>query len=188
MKLCKILVVAFVMLLLGTTGVFAEGQHDFRKTDWGMTKDEVIKAEGDNYSVDGDNIYYLGTVDNKECFIIYMFKDGLLNSAVYAFIHLRSNQNDYIDDYNVLKALLNKKYGEPNFDNINWKDSSYEDNQDKYGMAVGKGHLEYKCSWNNDRTLIILGLTGEDDKINLVVVYSNIDILTSDSSSDDEEL
>ncbi len=68
---------------------------------------------------------FLGVISELDCVVVYFFTNNLLTGARYYFTESHSNDNDYIYDYNSMKELLTKKYGEPTTDDDWWKDDLY---------------------------------------------------------------
>jgi len=174
MKKYFIIISANLILLFLSVGVLAEKQADFRNTHWGMTKDEVTNIEGTTYVSQKDTLCYRGTVNNKECAILYTFYFGKLYLAGYLFFQTYNNPNDYIDDYNKLKGLLTQKYGNPIEEKVNWKNTRYKNDPEQYGKALIKGDLEFKNYWENERTEIMMKLyRNNKKKIKIIITYKS---------------
>ena len=97
----------------------------------------------------------------------------MLTEGRYVFIEKHIDKNRYIDDYDALKKLLQKKYGMPKRDVSVWKNSIYKDNPSDWGFAVSRGDLTYQTKWETPRTLISLNLQGKDYKIHLTIDYKS---------------
>ena len=93
--------------------------YDFRKTRWGMSRDEVKPTEDTTFVAEDETfLSYDGHVANMDCYISYRFVNNILVSAMYRFTEEHSNKNDYLYDYFKLKRILKKKYGDPAIDDI----------------------------------------------------------------------
>jgi len=76
--------VMILLLSFFSVSFAAEEQFDFRKVRWGMTLEEIIKAEGGPpASVDDDTLSYNGALMGTPCTIHYALKDGKLFEAGY---------------------------------------------------------------------------------------------------------
>ncbi len=148
---------------------------DFRKTSWGMTKDQVKNSEPSSPIRDDANaLFFKGKISNLDCVYAFVFAKGKLVRSKYAITEEHTNKNDYIDDYNSLKAALTGKYGDPLNDRTNWKNSLYRDDKEEWGFAVSLGHLSYFATWSTPTTEVFLGLLGDNYKVDLVIEYSSI--------------
>lgn len=148
--------------------------YTFRKTTWGMTKEQVKKTENSESIQEDDEILaYKGTVADLDCIIGYVFADGKLVRTKYRVLETHTNRNDYISDYNSLKKILTEKYAKPKDDKTVWKNDLYRTDRTEWGFAVSLGHLVYYCKWENNESDIILYLHGENYEISLDVEYSS---------------
>jgi predicted RND superfamily exporter protein len=170
--LLSILVLIFMLFCL--SGYSQE--NDFRKTNWGMTKEEVKSTEN-NKIIDEDLgsteevIVYKDQISSFDCFIGYIFVKNKLASAGYYINEEHSNKNVYIDDYEKLKDLLSKKYGNPIRDDVIWRDDLYKEDKSEWGLAISIGDLAYKALWETPTTEIELLLSGDNYNIELGIKY-----------------
>lgn len=155
-----------------TSTPYEADSNAFRDTYWGMTKTQVKAVEkSELVKEDTDLLAYKGNVAELNCYILYIFVDGLLVRGKYVIIEEHSNRNDYISDYKKLKNLLQGKYKKPSKDEIYWKNDLYRDEYQSWGFAVSLGHLVYFTEWKTPTTDINLGLYGENYDITLAVEY-----------------
>jgi hypothetical protein len=140
-----------------------------------MSKDEVKEIEQREFTADEgkvqESISYSDKISNLECVLAYIFVKDKLSSAGYIITENHANNNAYIDDYEYLKELLEKKYGEPLREDITWKSEQYKDDKSNWGMAISKGDLIYTAHWETPTTEIDLLLTGDNYKIEFVLKY-----------------
>jgi len=153
-------------------------RYNFRQVKWGMTSEQVKKIEKLKLSDEGNIgkikiLRYTGEIiGGLSCDVIYIFANNCLTRAKYIFTNYHTNKNDYISDYKTLKNLLIKKHGTPYRDEVFWKNNLYKDDPQYYGFAISIGHLAYFTMWDLSETIITLGLSGENFKINLVIEYT----------------
>ena len=98
------------LILLLTTTFLISSEFDLRKLTWGMSMDEVSKAE--TLKMDskiGGKLKYTAVIDNIEFTLLYTFMEEHLYKAVYMCKETYLNKNDFITDYNTLKGKLEKK-------------------------------------------------------------------------------
>lgn len=151
------------------------GQGDtyaFRKANWGMPRQEVMKTENEKPAYDQDAILmYNVTVSGMDTSCAYLFTEEKLFRGVYTFNLKHTNENDFLADYDKIKATMTDKYGKPKQDEINWKNDRYKADAQKYGFAVSLGHVIYFATWETKDTNIILELTGDNYDIHLRSSY-----------------
>ena len=163
-----------ISLLIAAPFITCAQDFDFRKTNWNFTKNQVKAAETSESIMDESNILgYLTTVAGLDCTLGYYFADNSLYKGAYIFSEEHSNKNDYLNDFAKLKVLLKEKYGEPQTDEVNWKNSLYQDDKEDYGLAISIGHLELYSIWETEKTSIQLIIDGDNYEINLRAIYSS---------------
>jgi len=151
------------------------GEFTFRKTYWGMSRDEVKATEDSTFfQEEGGLIAYQGKVANLDTLIAYHFVSDKLVRSGYVILEKHSNENDYLRDYFVMKNALSDKYGPPAVDETKWNNTLYSDDREKFGFAVGIGHLRLWASWETEATKIFLLLAGDNYEISLRLDYSSI--------------
>jgi len=147
---------------------------DFRKTNWGMTKDQVKKAElGRLVSEDDGLLVFSDKVAGRDVQIGYVFIGDKLVRSKYVFLEQHSNENLFISDYVRIKEILTEKYGPPLEDRSVWANELYRNDQPRWGMAVSVGHLLFFSEWKTPSTHIFHGLKGDNFKISLQTEYSS---------------
>lgn len=158
---------------------------DFRQTNWGMSKEQVKATENKEVIYEGDNnlghaVTYGVEIGIKSYYCIYYFLEDKLYTAGYMSTEEYSNKNDYILDYEEIKEILIKKYGEPNNKKlmalhgrkeIDWKDNLYRDDKNNWGLAISIGNLSYGLIWETPTTDIELILDGNNYEVNLRIRY-----------------
>lgn len=172
MKIKQSIFLLFVILFT----VQVNSQYDFRKTNWGMTKVQVQASETAEFvSQDKDrSLTFKGNVNDLDCWIIYVFAYDTLVKARYAIYEEHVNKNEYITDYEKLKEILKKKYGDPAKDRTTWVSNIYKDNSREWGLAISLGQLVYFTEWDTESTQIWLMLHGDNNKIQFSLEYTSI--------------
>jgi len=147
---------------------------NFRKTKWGFNRSQVKEAETATLIQDAsEHIAYKGNVANLNCLVVYHFQNNTLYMSSYQFTEEHSNRNDYINDYKKIKKLLTEKYGEPETDDVVWRNNLYKDDRQEWGLAVSIGHLVYMAKWDTPNTEIALMLRGDNYSITHFVLYKS---------------
>ena len=91
----------------------SKSHYDFRKSNWGMTKQEVKLAERIYpMSESKTHITYSDIIIGLEAIVGFHFEDDLLIEAGYAFREVFKEKDFYFLQYNRVKLMLNHRYGE----------------------------------------------------------------------------
>lgn len=177
----KSIIVFFIILAL-CAPLYAA---DFRKASWGMSKQEVIQSEGKEPFQEGTSnigsIYasYLFTFrvgeTTQEMLAVYYFIHNALYFAKYRILTIHSNQNAYLEDFEIFQNSIEKKYGSAEI-KLNWKDSTFRSEKDLWGTAISFGGLEKTAFWNTETTMILLCLDGDNGEIRFEIRYSTKDL------------
>jgi len=114
-RIIFILLIVLLILAISNLILFAEeAKYDFRKTNWGMSKEQVKEIEKSKLVEEDfgeeENLHYKGEIDGLDCEIYYYFMRGKLTGAAYSSWHI-NNKNDCINNYKKLKENLTKRYG-----------------------------------------------------------------------------
>ena len=146
----------------------------FRKTTWGMSKEQVREIEGLGTVHESSNaLIYPGSIAGLQCHIVYVFALNRLVRGKYAITEQHSNANHFLMDFESLKEALTAKYGKPQQDDMHWLDNTYRTDYQDWGLAVSMGHCSRFSKWRLSGTDIVLFLTGDNYEINLGVEYAS---------------
>jgi hypothetical protein len=162
----------------------------FRGMSWGDSSEKVKELEKWEHVVDLDNAsVYEGMLFGWDTTLLYGFSADRLTGGIYRFDQTYVNANQYLNDFERVKAALVKKYGEPESDIWRWKDRLYRDKPEMYGDAVERGSLELEAEWDFPDTLIVLSLKGENYEASFTLAYKSLDFIdTMRTELEDEEL
>lgn len=173
-ELRKWIIALTVGLLLGiiTTSAIAE-EYTFRKTTWGMNKEQVKQTEKEKEIIYEDEtmLAYDYRMLELNCKIVYIFVEGKLVRTKYPITEEHTNKNQYILDYNILRAALSKKYGKPLDAKLIWINPLYESDPQNWGLAISIGHMVDYTKWETLQTIIYLALLGDNYEIQLAIEY-----------------
>ncbi|PKP61313.1 hypothetical protein CVT91_03460 [Candidatus Atribacteria bacterium HGW-Atribacteria-1] len=167
-----------MFLFFSIVGLSNDVKYDFRKTNWGMSKEQVKATEDkkadyeDNFQLSYDEVTISGK-SGKDFPCNYYFSADKLYSSAYGLGGRHTNNNLYIDDYEELKEILTKEYGKPKTDKVIWKRDVFKDDKSYWGTAVVGGDLSCSAQWETPTTEINLKLFGEDWRIILIVSYES---------------
>lgn len=147
-------------------------EFDFRKTTWGMSKEEVKASEIDQPQLEEENtLDYATLVDGNVMQYGYTFKDDKLYRAGYYLLTPLEDKQEYIDIYMRAKENLIDQYGPPVVDAEEQVNRDAEIKPDERAEAVCRGDMLYGAQWNLPRTGIQLILRGEDSKCHFTIMY-----------------
>ena len=146
----------------------------FGKTKWGMSKKQVRKlypkAKKDTPS---SLILESHKISGLQGGVLFQFHKDQLVHVVWILLEKHTNQNEYIEDYKKMAALLTKKYGKPDRDVVDWSNDLFADNPNRHGMAIGLGHLAMKVEWDRGETQVNAGILGDNTKITTIMTWTH---------------
>ena len=127
-KKVSILLVILCILAGSTLILLAkETEYDFRKTNWGMNKEQVRATEDKKPDFEDNTILsYEVTISEKDFECAYLFLEDILYGSRYLFMGEHTNENLYIEDYEELKEILTKEYGKPKINKVTWKNDLFK--------------------------------------------------------------
>jgi len=139
-------------------------EYNFRKTEWGMTKDEIIEAEKPKKhskirvikKIDYDMLLYKGYIAGFNSNILYTIREGKLTNTQCTILGIKEGR-EYFEKYDVLKEFLTENYGKP-IQEIYRIDDKYKDDIEKIISALKKNPFAYYTIWETPETKIILRL------------------------------
>lgn len=148
---------------------------DFRKFKWGDSKEKIISIEKKPNLITGVNQLYMfnDNIASMNCQVAFIFTNNKLSMGKYIFSPVHTNENNCIEDYDRIVALLSEKYGIPESNTSKWNNSLYINDKEKYGFAVSLGYLTYNAEWETEITDIKTALYGENYKTTLLIQYKS---------------
>ena len=167
------------VILIGSLAIFFAqyafaGDYTVRKTNWGMSIEQVKSSESLPLREETEkSLFYRTNILNKNMTLVYGFVDNKLTSVSYLSAVSHSNKTDFITDYEEFKTVLTKKYGKTIQDRTIWKNDLYKSDYSHWGMAISIGHLIYLTKWETTNTTIANMLTGDNYKITHVILYNS---------------
>jgi hypothetical protein len=194
---------ALLFVLVGTAFAAQDASHDFRKADWGMTRDQVLATEagqpadvqltGEQTVVSFDSVGG-GELPGK---LIYIFVRNRLVRAKYISSAQHEELNDFISDFAATEHMLAEKYGKALADRAIWENDLYQQERLPYleqdrahasdilpsdrntGLSVAMGHLKMYTERLNARTRVVHALTGGDSRIIHQIEYRSLELENS---------
>jgi hypothetical protein len=178
-----------VFLVQALVAAQTEKPADFRKTSWGMTREQVKAVESSKLiKEDEHGLFYSSELSGfGEVLIGYIFAEGKLVRTSYISQVRHTNSNAFIEDFSKIKSILTEKYGRPESDDVVWLDNLYKDDPDNWGMAVSAGHLVYDTVWKTKTTKILEKLKGDNFDVTLIVQYTSLELSGLEEAKDKEK-
>lgn len=155
--------------------ITASSNFSVRGIGFDMTKDEVISImDGMVYrELDGTLVFTNSSVVGLNADFTVVFENKTISSIGYMLREKHTNDNLYIEDYNIIIDGLTEKYGPPDAKNTNWLNSLYKDKEEEYGFAISAGHLTMTSAWEKDDVNIVATIYGDNFSIDTVILYMN---------------
>ncbi len=149
-------------------------EYDFRNSFWGMTKADVKLSERLYHLSESEtHITYKDDVMSLEAIVGFHFVDDSLIEAGYAFREAYQERDLYMLQYNRVKLMLTRIYGEPLID----KDISSP--SEKKGCKVEPiteaESLVFIVEWLNSRSIIRLLLVSDKSSTEFGVLHLSRD-------------
>lgn len=125
---------------------FWDAPHDFRKTKWGMSIEEVKATESkklleeESISPYETFLFYWDELEGLKALVSYHFIDNKLAAAEYDIVIIKENSDYVIVDFNNLKEKLTYIYGEPK----------------EYKYGKDDSYLSMGATWETNSTLVKL--------------------------------
>ncbi len=159
-------------IIADKTASFPETEFDFRKTQWGMTKAEVMETEGmrPTASVPG-LLSYHDYIMGLKMNILYWFDGKYLNRADYNLLEKYGDDDKCFEDYDKICNALTEKYGPPFFNTNEWGSPLDKINPSLKRDEIKSGFRECKAVWATKTTNISLELGGDRKDMSLSMNY-----------------
>lgn len=175
------LLFSFSSIGQSTSGVSSYEGFTHQGLNWDSSNSDVRKAFPD-YLASGDNWTGPTTVGKLEALHFFGFTGESLEAIAFSFLEEHTNKNMYIEDFNYIKKMLVQKYGEPSREETKWRNSLFKDSPEDYGLAVSRGDLVYRASWELPDTNISLTLKGDNYEMQHLLVYIPLEKMKNISS------
>ena len=153
-----------------------------RRTDWGMSVQEVKENEPVQFSWELQSpvlsdyerrVAYHTQIEGVEAALTYTFYEDHLGQAKYVFEPQHDDAVEYVQDFHTLKNWISQSYGLPTSVQEIWLEKLYQYDENLWGQAIMRGHLVMVAEWKNPGTDIVLVLNGGDDTVGLVADFAS---------------
>jgi hypothetical protein len=143
-----------------------------------MSKEQVRATEESPAVYEKDNaLGYNGEIMETPCMVYFEFENGELTRGAYLIDNTDDDRD--IEDYNHLKLLLTKKYGEPNKDAMVVTPKVYRlpkiDSTVDLEKALSEDAVRLKTWWQTEDTYVSLACRGLEGNVQLAVMYNSLE-------------
>ena len=189
-----------IFLFFSIVGLSNEVKYDFRKTNWGMSIEQVKaiedkKPEWESDSYIGSNGTGLITVQEGKSLEYYPVEiNGKNYTCQYVFLKNKLYRGRYcsfgignIREYEILKGLLNKKYGKAKTDKEIYLNDLYKGDSYYLETAIKLGHLICVVTWETSTTNIELKLSTDNNRIMMTVFYWSKELMRQKQQKEEKE-
>lgn len=169
-RISRILAGAVLLILLNAFATRA--QHDFRGVDWGMNIQAVKTKEAAKLvTEEPTRLIYEGKLADIKGQVFYTFTQSKhLMRGKYYLTPDYKNLNFYIRDYNLIRDVLTKKYGEPVRSTIStFNRQTMAENE--WPLHLASGNLRIENVYETPTTIILLTMSKVGDKPAIQVDY-----------------
>ena len=165
MKKGIVVCIMLSFVLMWSASTFSN-EYDFRRTNWGMSREEVAKVEDALELQNGSLLSPYGQYETKvaglDCYINYYYTGDKLTRAEYEFSYEATLEYICTNNYEHLKGRLVQKYGKAVEDKDIWIDDLYQDDANNWGKAVTQNQLLRYAQWETPNTRITIILAGDE--------------------------
>ena len=153
-------------------------ESDFRNMKWGMSKEEVIKAQGTGYRETEKGALYYTRVREEDypADAEYTFENDKLVMGVFYITQNKEDKPVTIDDYNELADMLSTRYGAPVLKEQYY--SSEEDKTDdtaKQADLILNNKLQLRTAWGLNGTELRVVMFSKGGGLCIGLQYKNVD-------------
>jgi len=166
---------AFIGLVSVTTS-YAQSNFDFRYVCWGSSREEVKATENDKKPImdTEDALIVEDNINDLKCNVIYIFTNNKLVRAKYFITENFTDEYRYKSSFDELENLLTEKYGKPK--KITRYPDEYKRMPNMFGVGLSTGRIAFMSSWETSKTEIVLGLTGNNYKVQFEMQYKSLEL------------
>lgn len=160
------------LLLLSACATTEPPAPETRTFAWGTARAEVLAAEPSKPIVaPPDRLVYHVRRAGVPFTLTYRFGAEGLRSTSFFNRAAHDDDNQYIEDFERLKAELIERHGLPRIDRMAWRNRMLADQPERYGDAIAAGHLVYFAQWRTERGDIVMALRGERLQVAHEITY-----------------
>lgn len=156
-----------------------------RKSTWGMTRAQVVSSEQIKPSMnDSNGLAYDVSLSGYDSYLFYFFNEsGKLAAASYHVSEEYASPNSYLTTYLDLLSKLKKKYGDGS-PSIDWSNDLYQDDEQKWGLAIAAEHLKIAHRWETEDTYITAEISGKNYEVSVSIRYMSKEVKLKNQSNE----
>lgn len=130
-------------------------EADFRNLKWGMSKDDVVYAQGTGFREPKENTLYYTRVreEGYPADAEYTFEDGKLAMGIFYITKNKDDKPVTVADYDDLVKSLEGRFSNPDIVDAVYTDKSDKtDDYDEQLNLIKKNKLQLRTGWELDGT------------------------------------
>jgi len=130
-------------------------EADFRNLKWGMTKEEVVYAQGTGYREPDENTLYYTRVreEGYPADAEYTFEENKLVKGIFYITDNKEEKPVSVKDYNELADSLSARFGTPFLeDSVYTNDEDKTDSPEKQAELILQNKLQLRTAWELNGT------------------------------------
>lgn len=130
-------------------------EADFRNLKWGMSKDDVIYAQGTGFREPKENTMYYTRVreEGYPADAEYTFEDGKLTMGIFYITKNKGDKPVTVADYDDLVASLQGRFSAPDIVDAVYTDKNDKtEDYDEQLNLIKKNKLQLRTGWELDDT------------------------------------
>jgi len=190
-ELINFIVMKKLLLLLLFVPLLSFGQNDFRKMNWGESKEALKEKYPDVefipvFQSGADFLTHFDTVLGFTASVNYLFIDNKLVGGIYTFSPMAFVQtgDDKLKEYNSVSERLNDKYELKREDT--WYKDGYKNLPDMLGFAIDMGEVDLsEMGFKDKDSLVVIAHALNKDAHTLTFIHKD-GALALDKSMDDD--
>ena len=173
-------IILFITLCVAKA--YAQDNFDFRYVCWGSSREEVRATENDKKPImDTEDAFVVeDSINNLKSNVLYIFTDNKLVRSKYFITERFTDEYKYKSSFDELEGLLTEKYGKPK--RITRYPDEYKRMPNMFGIGLSTGKIAFVSSWETPKTEIVLGLTGNDYKVQFEIQYRSRELRNLEES------
>ncbi len=167
----------------------APEEADFRNLKWGMSKDEIINAEGTGFSeMENGSMYYTRVREEEyPADAQYDFVDEKLAQGTFYITEDKENNSIDVYDYDELVDSLKQRFGEPQMVQDHYYDESVKtDDREQHADLILKNKLNYRTAWLLDDTELRVVMINRGGKLCIGLQYKDAAVTIPAASQTEE--
>ena len=152
-------------------------EADFRNLKWGMSKEDVVYAQGTGYREPDENTLYYTRVREEDypADAEYTFEDNKLVKGIFYIFNNKEDTPVSVNDYYELADVLSERFGTPYLkDTVYANDEDKTDSLEKQAELIMQNKLQIRTAWSLNKTELRLVLFRKNGALCIGLQYKQV--------------